>query len=148
MMYARQNIVPCMGWNVVHIHTPCNSLVKRANHSSLALSFVSQVFCHTTAAKMAHYIDGKDCMVSRCHRKHHMIHPKTTTLTSRDVTDLGMDPPDFRIPVRCCAHVHASVSPPFEVGRVGLPIDCICAGCFGTDHLRHAHIQDGRFGQL
>ena len=62
---------------------------------------------------MAHYIDGKDCMVRRQHVDETFIVRLTWA-----VTDLRMDPLDLRVPVRCGAHLHAFDPVALEVGLV------------------------------
>jgi hypothetical protein len=69
-------------------------------------------------------------------------------LTCHAVLDFRMDPPDLRILFRCCAHVHAPIPSSRKVGRVGLSVVGVCAGRVGADHLRYAHVSDGRAGRV
>ena len=67
---------------------------------------------------MAHYIDGKDVMVS-CSLSNVSIQA-TISLTHGTVTDFGMDPFDLCLPIRRGAHLYAIISSSHKVGLVGL----------------------------
>jgi hypothetical protein len=67
-------------------------------------------------------------------------------LTHPNAIDLGVDPLDLRLPVRYCAHLHATNPSPLEIELVRLPLDRLRPRCLGSDNLRHAHIPDGRHG--
>jgi hypothetical protein len=64
---------------------------------------------------MAHYIDGKDCMVSWFPAN---IGIQFIILTKRDVPDIRVDPFDRRLPFRCRTHLHASIPPPLKARLV------------------------------
>lgn len=99
----------------------------------------------TTLHIMAYFVDGKDCMVSQnqCIVTTESIFPRKILILA---TDLRMDSSCCCLRFRRSPHLHAPVPPPPEARLVRLPTHRLCTRCAGSDHLRHAHVPDGRIG--